>query len=114
MEIRGVDQMLSELQGMAQAASGKLGVGAATPGIAPGADAPGVDFGSVLNGALRQVSQAQEGAQQMAREFSAGTAGVNLQDVMINLQKASIAFQQVVQVRNRLVAAYQDVMNMQV
>lgn len=105
MEIRGIDQMLSELQGMAQAAAGKpVGAGAA----------PGADFGAVLKGALQQVSRGQEQAQQMAGEFSAGTAGVNLQDVMINLQKANIAFQQLVQVRNRLVAAYQDVMNMQV
>lgn len=105
MEIRAIDQMLSELQGMAQAASGKPGVAGA---------APGVDFGAVLDGALRDVSQAQAHARQMAREFSAGTEGVNLQDVMINLQKASLSFQQVIQVRNRLVSAYQDVMNMQV
>ena len=43
-----------------------------------------------------------------------GKPDANLQDVMISLQKASISFQTMVQVRNKLVAAYQDVMNMQV
>jgi len=39
---------------------------------------------------------------------------VNLQDVMVNLQKANLSFQQMVQVRNKLVTAYQDIMNMSV
>ncbi len=50
----------------------------------------------------------------MAQNFSAGDPNVNLQDVMVNLQKASMSFQQMVQVRNRLVTAYQDIMNMPV
>jgi flagellar hook-basal body complex protein FliE len=50
----------------------------------------------------------------MTEDFATGKADVNLQDVMINLQKASLSFQQMVQVRNRLVTAYQNIMNMQV
>ena len=46
--------------------------------------------------------------------FSAGDPNVNLQDVMVNLQKANLSFQQMVQVRNKLVTAYQDIMNMSV
>ena len=42
-----------------------------------------------------------------------GDRDVNLVDVMIGLQKASLSFQAMTQVRNRLVSAYQDVMNMQ-
>ena len=53
-------------------------------------------------------------ARAMAQNFSAGDPNVNLQDVMVNLQKASMSFQQMVQVRNRLVTAYQDIMNMPV
>lgn len=106
MEIRGIDQMLSELRAAAaQAAS-------ASPAQAP---APGgADFSQVLKGAIEQVNQAQQRAQQMAQDFSAGTPGVNLQDVMVNLQKANLSFQQMVQVRNRLVSAYHDIMNMPV
>jgi flagellar hook-basal body complex protein FliE len=50
----------------------------------------------------------------MAEDFSGGEPNVNLQDVMVNLQKANLSFQQMVQVRNRLVSAYQDIMNMSV
>ena len=50
----------------------------------------------------------------MAEGFAAGQGDVNLQDVMVNLQKANVSFQQMVQVRNKLVSAYQDIVNMQV
>ena len=106
MEIRGIDHMLSELRAAAAQAA------AATPSRAPAAGAP--DFGEVLKGALDQVNNAQQQAQQMAQDFSAGAPGANLQDVMVNLQKANLSFQQMVQVRNRLVSAYHDIMNMQV
>ncbi len=107
MDTRGIDQMLSELRSVSQAAQGKA---------ASVADAPagGVNFADVLNSALKDVSAAQGEARAMAQNFSAGDPNVNLQDVMVNLQKASMSFQQMVQVRNRLVTAYQDIMNMPV
>ena len=72
------------------------------------------NFADVLNNALKDVSAAQKEARSMAQDFSAGDPNVNLQDVMVNLQKANLSFQQMVQVRNRLVTAYQDIMNMPV
>ncbi|HHW63468.1 MAG TPA: flagellar hook-basal body complex protein FliE [Rhodocyclaceae bacterium] len=107
METRGIDQMLSELRSVSQVAQGK----AVSPADAP---AGGVNFADVLNNALKDVSAAQGEARAMAQNFSAGDPNVNLQDVMVNLQKASLSFQQMVQVRNRLVTAYQDIMNMPV
>lgn len=106
MDSAGINQVLNELRSVAQAASGKA--------AEPAKDAAGVDFGQALQSALAQVSEAQKGAQEMAQSFSAGDPNVNLQDVMVNLQKANLSFQQMVQVRNRLVSAYQDIMNMQV
>jgi flagellar hook-basal body complex protein FliE len=50
----------------------------------------------------------------MAASFAGGDGNANLHEVMIELQKASVSFQEMVQVRNKLVSAYQDVMNMQV
>jgi len=67
-----------------------------------------------LTAAIDQVNQVQQQAHQMAENFAAGQSDVNLQDVMVNLQKASLSFQQMVQVRNKLVTAYQDIMNMSV
>ena len=50
----------------------------------------------------------------MAANFAAGDSSANLHEVMISLQKANVSFQEMVQVRNKLVTAYHDVMNMQV
>ena len=108
METRGIDQMLAELRATAQLASGKA--------LAPKqANEPGAaDFGQILKSTLAQVSQAQLDAPKLAQDFSAGTGNASLQDVMMSLQKANLSFQQMVQVRNKLVSAYQDIMNMPV
>lgn len=106
METRGIDQMLSELRSVSQTAQNKP--------VQGGEAAGGVNFSDVLNNALKDVSAAQKEARSMAQDFSAGDPNVNLQDVMVNLQKANLSFQQMVQVRNRLVTAYQDIMNMPV
>lgn len=105
MDSRGIEQMIGQLRSTAEVAAGKT---------SSTASAGGADFSQALANALQDVSQAQENAQQMAQDFSSGNTDVNLQDVMVNLQKANLSFQQMVQVRNRLVTAYQDIMNMQV
>ncbi|AYH43103.1 MULTISPECIES: flagellar hook-basal body complex protein FliE [Rhodocyclales] len=107
MDTRGINQMIGELRATAQAAAAK-------PAAASTQAAGGVDFAEVLQGALKDVSAAQQEARGMAQDFSAGDPNVNLQDVMVNLQKANLSFQQMVQVRNRLVTAYQDILNMPV
>lgn len=107
MDTRGIEQMISELRSTAQAAGSKQ---AAQGTLEAGA----VDFAEVLQTALKDVSAAQGEARSMAQNFSAGDPNVNLQEVMVNLQKASLSFNQMVQVRNRLVSAYQDIMNMPV
>ncbi|GHT87710.1 flagellar hook-basal body complex protein FliE [Betaproteobacteria bacterium] len=108
MDTRGIEQMLSELRSVAQTAQNKPAASAAD------AVAGGVSFADVLNNTLKDVSTAQKEARAMAEDFSSGNPNVNLQDVMVNLQKANLSFQQMVQVRNRLVSAYQDIMNMPV
>jgi len=106
IDTSNLEHMLSELRAASAVAQG----GVATPRAAEG----GANFGQALKTAIDQVSAAQQQGQQMAKAFVAGEENVNIQDVMINLQKASLSFQQMVQVRNRLVTAYQDVMNMPV
>ena len=106
IDTRNLEQMLSELRATSTVAPGKS--------ISSTQSAEGADFGQALKTAIDQVNSAQQQAQQMTQDFVAGQENVNLQDVMINLQKASLSFQQMVQVRNKLVSAYQDVMNMPV
>ena len=71
-----------------------------------------VDFQSALKSSLDQVNGAQLQSQQLAERFAMGDSNVSLSDAMISMQKSSIAFQQTVQVRNKLVSAYQEIMNM--
>ncbi len=72
------------------------------------------DFASMLKSAIDEVNGAQMDAKQLSSQFETGDPEVNLQDVVLSLQKASLSFQTMVQVRNKLVTAYQEVMNMQV
>lgn len=73
-----------------------------------------VDFAAALKASLDQVNNTQHKAEVMSQRFAQGDDSVNLSDVMISMQKASISFQATVQVRNKLVSAYQDISNMQV
>ncbi len=107
MDTNGIEQMLSVLRSTAAQASGK-------PAEASAGDAGVPDFANVLKSSIDKVNQTQQSANQMAEKLAAGDSSQNLHEVMIALQTASVSFQEMVQVRNRLVSAYQDVMNMQV
>ena len=107
MDTNGIEQMLSVLRSTAAQATGKPAAG-----TAPVAGA--TDFAQVLQNSIDKVNQTQQSANQMAEKLAAGDTSQNLHEVMIALQTASVSFQEMVQVRNKLVTAYQDVMNMQV
>ena len=100
-----IDQMVNQLRAVAAQAS-------AAPSPQP-AGAP-EDFAAMLKAAVDEVNSAQMDAKQLTRQFEAGDPDVNLQDMVLSLQKASLSFQTMVQVRNKLVSAYQEIMNMQV
>ena len=70
-------------------------------------------FSGALRRSLDAISETQNKAYGQAQDFELGKPGVALNDVMVDLQKANISFQMGVQVRNKFVAAYQEVMNMQ-
>ena len=70
------------------------------------------EFANVLKKGIDQVNQTQVNATALADAFDRGTAGVELPQVMLEMQKASVSFRALTEVRNRLVTAYQDIMNM--
>lgn len=107
MDTSGIDHVLAQLRATSSAAAGS-----AFPAASAGATS--VDFGAVLKSALDQVNSAQQESGKLATQFELGAPNANLHDVMISLQKANISFQAMVQVRNKLVSAYHDIMNMQV
>lgn len=108
MNVPKVDSLLAEMRAAMAVAQG--GVSAK----APVAGAGGVDFASVLRSSLDNVSQAQNRASSLQNAFVMGDDKVSLSDTMIAMQKANISLQATVQVRNKVVAAYNDIMNMQV
>ncbi|WP_442108958.1 flagellar hook-basal body complex protein FliE [Pseudomonas sp. NUPR-001] len=72
------------------------------------------NFADMLGQAINKVSDTQQASTQLANAFEIGKSGVDLTDVMIASQKASVSFQALTQVRNKLVQAYQDIMQMPV
>ncbi|MDL4862978.1 flagellar hook-basal body complex protein FliE [Halomonas elongata] len=71
-------------------------------------------FADELQASIERINTLKQEAAEKTRAFQAGEPGVELDDVMVDVQKASVAFEMGKQVRNRLVTAYKDVMNMQV
>jgi flagellar hook-basal body complex protein FliE len=110
-----IDSVLSQIRAMSsqikpvQSPVIHPGVGVEATGQAQ----PG-SFASVLKQGLSSVNQTQQSADAMATAFQRGAPGVELADVMIEMQKASVSFRAVTEVRNRMVSAYQDIMNMQI
>jgi len=80
---------------------------------APAALAAG-GFGQALRSALQNVSSAQNHSSEMQRQVQLDNSAVSLEETMVALQEAQIGFAATLHVRNRLVQAYTDVMNMQV
>jgi len=85
----------------ANAASGKTGV-------------QGLGFQQELTQALRGVSDSYNQASDMQKQVQLGNPTVSLEETMVAMQKAQIGFQATMQVRNKLVSAYSEIMNMTV
>ena len=71
-------------------------------------------FSGALKSALHAVSSAQTQAGRLQREVQMENPSVSLEQTMVAIQKAQIGFQATLHVRNRMVQAYTDIMNMQV
>ncbi len=72
------------------------------------------EFGQLLKNAISEANQLQNNATELAKRFEEGDKNIHLTDVMMATQKAHLSLQAVSQVRNHVVSAYQDIMNMPV
>jgi len=89
----------------------------AAPGSAAGGaggvnGTTGPDFGQLLRQGIDSVNRTQQSAASLADAYERGAANVDLAQVMLESQKASVSFRALTEVRNRLVTVYQDIMNM--
>jgi flagellar hook-basal body complex protein FliE len=84
------------------------------PAASSPASAAGSDFAASLDSALKAVSRGQVQADELQRQFAMENPNVGLEDAVVAMSKANISFAAAVQVRNRLVQAYEQIMTMQV
>jgi len=101
MSDMNVNQVLAQMRTMSIEAGGK-------PQPTDGSS----DFAAMLKQSIDSVNQSQKTAGALASDFEMGKSDVSLAEVMIASQKASVSFQAMLQVRNKLVDAYKDVMSM--
>lgn len=109
-----IEAMVAQLKAAAERASGPGAMDDATTQQAAAAPAQRADFANILKSSLDSVNAQQQQAGQLSKAYTMGDDSVNLSDVMISAQKANIALQTTIQVRNKLVSAYTEIMNMQV
>jgi flagellar hook-basal body complex protein FliE len=91
-----------------------LGVNGQPLAPRPVQGAGGGSFQVALSQALKSVSATQHEAERLQREVQLDNPAVGIEETMVAMQKAQIGFQATLQVRNKLVQAYTDIMNMQV
>lgn len=106
--ISGVESMLQQMRALVQAAQQSVSdPSELSPTVSSGQAA--TSFADELSQSIKRISDAQQAAKAQAERFELGDPNVSLNDVMINTQKANIGFQTAVQVRNRLVSAYNTI-----
>jgi flagellar hook-basal body complex protein FliE len=105
-----IDSVLAQIRALQHQT--KIGAPAALKSPVAAEGAGGASFASVMKQGLEAVNQAQAKSNDLATRFERGDPGVELSQVMLESNKASVAFRATVEVRNRLVSAYQEIMNM--
>lgn len=104
------NRLMLQMRSMQMEAMGRAAN--AAPQVQQTDKANGPAFGDVLRQAVDKVSELQSTTSNLQNGYERGVAGIDLTDVMIASQKSSVAFQAATQVRNKLVAAYEDIMKM--
>jgi flagellar hook-basal body complex protein FliE len=108
-----IDAVLAQIRAMQSQVRGAGGppseISQAAAGVGGALQSPTNSFSNVLKQGLDQVNQTQQRASDLATQFE---PGVELPQVMLEMQKASVSFRAITEVRNRFVNAYQEIMNM--
>ncbi|MDE1181211.1 flagellar hook-basal body complex protein FliE [Paraburkholderia sp.] len=107
-----VNPLASALQQMQTMAAQAAGGSASVTNDSSAASAGG--FASALKASIDKISGDQQHAVGEAQAFEVGSSNVSLNDVMVDMQKANVGFQFGLQVRNKLVSAYNDIMQISV
>ena len=112
--ISPLSSALQQMQTMATQAAGGAGNVASGSVVPESGAASAGSFADALKSSLDSISSSQNNAANEAQAFEVGAPNVSLNDVMVDMQKANVGFQFGLQVRNKLVSAYNDIMNIAV
>lgn len=111
-----IDRVLATIRSFSKQGTpgvGGLGESNAAAGVGATQGTNGVsDFAKLMQKGIDSVNQTQQNAGNLATAFERGAPGVELPQVMLEMQKASVSFRALTEVRNKLVSAYQEIMNM--
>jgi flagellar hook-basal body complex protein FliE len=111
-----IDAVLAQIRSMQSQVRGTGGppseISQGAAGVGGAVQSPASPFANVLKQGLDQVNQTQQRASELATQFERGVPGVELPQVMMEMQKASVSFRAITEVRNKFVNAYQEIMNM--
>jgi|TARA_B100000902_G_scaffold367023_1_gene389275 flagellar hook-basal body complex protein FliE len=100
-----INQVLAQMRAMQALANPQ-----ATPEAVQGQG----NFSNLMQDSIREVNAAMQESRAMTTRFEMGDPSVSLAEVMVNSQKAGLQFQAVAEIRNRVLSAYKEVMNMPV
>jgi flagellar hook-basal body complex protein FliE len=105
-----IDRVLAQIRSISQTTRppGVGGVGAG-PGAVGGIDN---GFAKLLKQGIDSVNNTQTKAADLATKFERGVPGVELPQVMLEMQKANVSFRALTEVRNKFIDAYREIMNM--
>ena len=111
-----IDAVLAQIRAMQSQVRGAGGppseISQAASGVGGAVQSPANSFSNVMKQGLDQVNQTQQRAADLATQFERGVPGVELPQVMLEMQKANVSFRALTEVRNKFVDAYREIMNM--
>lgn len=110
MAVAGVLSVLSSVNSLANTPP----AAASDPSPSPASGPAAAKFSDTLQAALNRVDTSLAAADRQAKAYAAGDRNVSLSDVMVSLEQANLALQAATAVRDKVVAAYSNVMNMPV
>jgi flagellar hook-basal body complex protein FliE len=112
--IEALSAIGAALSGLQSLAGGAVSPPTPDAAIEGAGEASGASFSSMLHGALGRLDDTINSANAGAKSFASGNHDIPLSDVMVSLEQANLALQMAANVRDKVVAAYSTVMNMQV
>ncbi len=104
------DALLAQMRGMIEQAK----IAPTTNEVTAPSNSQREAFSNLLKNAINTVNDNQQYANELSTAMQSGDPSVQMSEVMVALQKSNVSFQAMVEVRNRLVSAYQEIMNMQI